>query len=123
MLIGVAFAPVELDDTMPTPDWKLSNCRKYDTELFFAEQTEKLALTICHKCPIMLDCRQWALVHKEKHGVWGGLTEKQLRVTGHRKSRVRCPSCRSTNIVTQQANGHNNHSNELCNTCGLSWAV
>lgn len=31
------------------------------------------ALTICAACPVLLDCRQWAIAH-EGDGIWGGLT-------------------------------------------------
>lgn len=31
------------------------------------------ALTICATCPVLLDCRTWAIAH-ERDGIWGGLT-------------------------------------------------
>lgn len=31
------------------------------------------ALAICATCPVLLDCRSWALAH-EANGIWGGLT-------------------------------------------------
>jgi WhiB family transcriptional regulator, redox-sensing transcriptional regulator len=33
------------------------------------------AKKICQQCPVMQECREWALEHKESYGVWGGLSE------------------------------------------------
>ncbi len=33
----------------------------------------------CASCPVMRQCRRGAVERGEKHGVWGGLTETELR--------------------------------------------
>ena len=33
----------------------------------------------CASCPVMRQCRRGAVERGEKHGVWGGLTEAELR--------------------------------------------
>lgn len=36
------------------------------------------ALNICHhKCPVLLECQQYALRTEQEHGVWGGMTPEQ----------------------------------------------
>lgn len=57
-------------------------------ELFFAadeetapqrRQREAFATAICSTCPVIHQCRTYALFHGEMSGVWGGLTASQLR--------------------------------------------
>lgn len=31
------------------------------------------AVAGCHRCPVLEECREYALAAKEAHGVWGGL--------------------------------------------------
>ena len=49
-------------------------CRAFDAELFFAESPEDVeyAKSLCHNCPIRLDCLAGALNRAEPWGVWGG---------------------------------------------------
>jgi WhiB family redox-sensing transcriptional regulator len=30
-------------------------------------------------CPVRRQCLEWALTHDEKHGVWGGKSERERR--------------------------------------------
>ena len=59
--------------------WMLQGaCVSQPTELFYAD-TEKAtvaAVAICRGCPVLAQCRSWALAHREQHGVWGGLTRE-----------------------------------------------
>jgi WhiB family redox-sensing transcriptional regulator len=34
------------------------------------------AQLICAECLIRDACLEWALVHREDHGIWGGVTER-----------------------------------------------
>jgi WhiB family redox-sensing transcriptional regulator len=34
------------------------------------------AKAICARCPVLAECRSWAISH-EAYGIWGGLTEHQ----------------------------------------------
>ena len=38
---------------------------------------EDLAKDICRGCPVMMQCRRYAIGAKELYGVWGGLTEME----------------------------------------------
>ncbi|GIH89542.1 WhiB family transcriptional regulator [Planobispora siamensis] len=60
-----------------------SACRGSDPELFFplspsAEQ-ESRAKAICARCPVMDDCRAYAVRAGEPEGIWGGLTVQERR--------------------------------------------
>ncbi|WP_114905813.1 WhiB family transcriptional regulator [Ornithinimicrobium murale] len=70
----------------------LQACRKGDPELFFAldQNSIREAKKVCAKCPLLDQCRAWALATGEKHGVWGGLDEdERLEVLGHRPKKRR----------------------------------
>lgn len=67
-------------------DWQLKGaCRGADTRLFYPkspdqERKSRVAKAICADCPVMLECRAWALTEGEEHGVWGGLSENEREV-------------------------------------------
>lgn len=52
------------------------------------EEREAAALAVCERCPVMEQCRAWALASGERHGVWGGLTEGELEARIKLKERV-----------------------------------
>lgn len=39
----------------------------------------RVAKAVCVTCPVRWDCLDEALANREKHGVWGGLTEHQRK--------------------------------------------
>jgi WhiB family transcriptional regulator, redox-sensing transcriptional regulator len=60
-------------------------CRGMDSELFFAPDgergiakrtRERAAKAVCAACPVREPCLAHALASEERHGVWGGLSEK-----------------------------------------------
>lgn len=59
------------------------SCRGSDPGIFYpppeddAEAAE--AKVICGTCPVRQPCLEFALTTREKHGVWGGLTERERR--------------------------------------------
>ncbi|MBY8879687.1 WhiB family transcriptional regulator [Actinacidiphila acidipaludis] len=71
-------------------------CRDEDPELFFPVGTSGPALlrieeakAVCHRCPVMEQCRRLALESGQDSGVWGGLTEEERRAARRRASRAR----------------------------------
>jgi len=50
-----------------------------DPEWFFSEdlKTQLYVIRICNDCPLIADCREYAL-NNNVVGVWGGLTEAAL---------------------------------------------
>jgi Transcription factor WhiB len=71
------------------PPWhRQSHCGGVDTAVFFPaddecpsqrQHRERIAKAICASCPVRQPCALDALVHRELHGVWGGLSEADRR--------------------------------------------
>lgn len=92
-------------DRAPTAEevhWQLKGlCRHYDPQLWtpdpvlgdpgFVERKAQEAKEICLQCPVIMECRAWALRHEETNGVWGGLTEgeRDQILTGRKPRRGR----------------------------------
>lgn len=47
------------------------------------------AKAICHNCPVRTDCLEHAVVWGEHYGIWGGLTQDELKVLRGRRARRR----------------------------------
>lgn len=62
-----------------TEDGHLVACRTYvDPELWFADSRtpeHRAAMNVCLSCPVQRRCAEWALVHNETYGIWGGIAE------------------------------------------------
>jgi WhiB family redox-sensing transcriptional regulator len=63
-------------------------CRTADPELFYGPDGERgnsnarnerqaAAKAVCGGCPVLVECRRYALDTREEHGVWGGLDEDE----------------------------------------------
>ena len=64
------------------PDWRdQAACRSSSTEIFFPPDgsniAARLAVAICRGCPVRHDCAAEHLT--ERHGIFGGLTERGRR--------------------------------------------
>lgn len=63
--------------------WQLKGlCRNDDPQKWTpdppdVEKKSQEAKEICHRCPVVQECQNWALSHREVYGVWGGLTERE----------------------------------------------
>ncbi len=71
-------------------------CRRDEAGLFFAPSQEptaarlsreQAAKSVCARCPVLLECREHALLQPEPYGVWGGLTAAERRVLLSRRRR------------------------------------
>ncbi|NBM19179.1 WhiB family transcriptional regulator [Streptomyces sp. GC420] len=71
-------------------------CRRDEAGLFFAPSKEptaarlsreEAAKRVCGRCPVMVECREHALLQPEPYGVWGGLTAAERRVVLARRRR------------------------------------
>ena len=66
-------------------DWRdFAACRNEDPEVFFAEGKKSRAevvhaQSVCHGCPVRIQCGEYALQAGEYWGVWGGMSQNQLR--------------------------------------------
>jgi WhiB family transcriptional regulator, redox-sensing transcriptional regulator len=58
-------------------------CRGSETMVFYPPSDDdslaEEAKTICSMCAVRKPCLEFALTNREKHGVWGGLTERERR--------------------------------------------
>jgi WhiB family transcriptional regulator, redox-sensing transcriptional regulator len=84
--------------TAHVPDWRddAACLDEDDPELFFpvgngpeAARQTTLAKRVCHRCPAMTACLDWALDLGQDHGIWGGLTEDERRRLENRNRRAR----------------------------------
>jgi WhiB family transcriptional regulator, redox-sensing transcriptional regulator len=67
-------------------------CRGPNRRIFFPppqpeppsdrDRREQQAKEICATCPVLVECRTYALTRQEQHGIWGGLTARERRKTG-----------------------------------------
>ncbi len=86
---GTAFGRSHVFETR-AGSWQLSAaCRGEDSAYFFApsyfekrhekDAREAVAKAICQTCPVLEECREFALRARESHGIWGGLNEMERR--------------------------------------------
>lgn len=56
-------------------------CRGVDPDVFYPSSDEEAeeAKAICRVCPVRESCLEYALVNRERDGVWGGATERERR--------------------------------------------
>lgn len=56
-------------------------CRDQDVTIFFPEKGEssRAAKKICARCPVRIECLNYALRNGERYGVWGGTSERERR--------------------------------------------
>mgnify|MGYP001613945567 CR=1 FL=1 len=74
-------------------DWQLSAaCRGMESSLFFPPDGERSrartrrianAKAVCAHCPVLTDCRNYAVAAGETFGIWGGLTEDERTPAGN----------------------------------------
>ncbi|RDI63342.1 WhiB family transcriptional regulator [Nocardia pseudobrasiliensis] len=84
--------PIPTSAQLPAPnadiwDWQIRGaCRGLDSSLFFYPDGERgrartarenRAKQICHTCPVLAQCRTYALRVREPYGVWGAMTEAE----------------------------------------------
>lgn len=84
---------VPLTPTAPDPDgtgWQAAAaCRGYPTEWWFPKRGEPLgrALELCDRCPVRDECLAASMgPPREKHGIWGGVSELGRRRLSRRAS-------------------------------------
>jgi WhiB family redox-sensing transcriptional regulator len=72
---------VSLEDA-GVPSWReFALCAQTDPEAFFPEKgcSTRDGKKICAQCDVMMECRDYALLHDERFGIWGGLSERERR--------------------------------------------
>ena len=56
-------------------------CAQTDPEAFFPEKggSTREAKRVCLSCDVRGECLEYALMHDERFGIWGGLSERERR--------------------------------------------
>lgn len=56
-------------------------CSRVDPDAWFPEKgsSNKDAKRVCATCPVVPECREYAMRNRERFGIWGGLSERELR--------------------------------------------
>lgn len=56
-------------------------CAQVDPDMFFTDNAQLVqkAREVCFGCPVRLRCHEYAVANGETWGVWGGMTQNQLR--------------------------------------------
>jgi WhiB family redox-sensing transcriptional regulator len=88
---------------MATESWDygwqwLAACRGEDSALFFAPNypegkdervsREGRAKALCARCPVRVECLDYALRTREPHGIWGGMNEMERRLLLRNRERA-----------------------------------
>lgn len=71
-----------MPELVPDMSWTdRGACVGEPPEIFFPGQGEdaSLAKGICARCPVRVDCLDFALSTTERFGIWGGLSERERR--------------------------------------------
>lgn len=71
----------------PRPDWvDDALCRGDDPAIWHPEykSDERIAVAVCHECPVRADCLEYALVYNQRDGIWGGLSPLERIKFGYR---------------------------------------
>ena len=87
-------------DPVDKLDWQEeAACRQYDNFVFFGleqgesdierQARENRAKAICHTCPVIEPCLEFAMETNQKYGIWGGLTDKERASLKRRRARAR----------------------------------
>lgn len=76
--------PVYSESFIPSEPWRVeAACAQVDPDLFFPtkgdHESARAAREVCAGCSAIADCLAYALEHREKDGIWGGLTPRQRK--------------------------------------------
>ena len=79
--IGAAHERTYVDQEIDRAWMRKGNCNGVDPATFFPErgQTTREAKAICDGCSVKARCLDYAIVHEESWGVWGGTSEQDRR--------------------------------------------
>lgn len=62
-------------------EWRQAGaCRGLDATIFYPDDDDaEEAKSVCQLCGVRAACLEYALMNREKAGVWGGATERERR--------------------------------------------
>lgn len=76
-----------MDSYPSATDWRdLAACKTTPTDVFFpisdkgrAREDVDRARAVCARCQVRSACLAYAVATRQRHGIWGGLTEDERR--------------------------------------------
>jgi WhiB family redox-sensing transcriptional regulator len=72
-------------------------CKGADLALFFDDEGRRWteARAMCDVCPVITQCRSWALSYpaKDLYGFWAGMTQRDRRNIQHNTNKKEAPTC------------------------------
>lgn len=80
-----------------------AECKGCDPELMFPQRGEPTseAKETCDACTVRAECLDYALAVPERHGIWGGKSERErLRLRRHRGARSSATADRVRGVLT-----------------------
>lgn len=71
----------EIFEITAEPWMERAMCAQTDPEAFYPDKggSTREAKNVCRGCDVRADCLEYALDHQERHGIWGGLSERERR--------------------------------------------
>lgn len=82
LLVTAGRIPAPNPEDLDPEEWReRALCAQTDPEAFFPEKggSTREAKRVCMKCPVRVDCLDYALENGERFGIWGGLSERERR--------------------------------------------
>jgi len=77
------------------PEWMAdAACIGKPQAWFFPGRGEatSTAKKVCAVCPVLGDCREWAMATNQRHGIWGGMSERERRRVRAARARQAAPN-------------------------------
>jgi WhiB family transcriptional regulator, redox-sensing transcriptional regulator len=74
--------PVDPEDILHRPEWMAeSACRDEDRSTFFVKRGQDVrpARAICARCPVRVQCLEYALTIHDLEGIWAGTSPMERR--------------------------------------------
>jgi WhiB family transcriptional regulator, redox-sensing transcriptional regulator len=74
--------PEPQEEEGPDLSWhEQALCAQTDPEAFFPDKggSTRQAKQVCMRCPVRVQCLNYALENDERFGIWGGLSERERR--------------------------------------------
>jgi WhiB family transcriptional regulator, redox-sensing transcriptional regulator len=81
-IFGPRISPQFVQDLDESLGWQeRALCAETEPEVFFPESggSTLKAKLVCQKCPVKVECLDYAINHDERFGIWGGLSERERR--------------------------------------------
>ena len=72
----------DFTNIVTAPQWMADGlCAEVDPDLWFPEKggSTREAKALCRRCAVRADCLDYALLHDERFGIWGGESERSRR--------------------------------------------